>query len=130
MNSNEPKDSNLEAAPPTKALKKASVRKRARHNATSPSKTGKQAKTSKGASKASSGAKKASKTEKAGSKTSKVLDLLKRPGGVTTQDLSKATGWQAHSVRGFLSGMIRKKMGITVNSTRTRDGVLTYSVKA
>ena len=51
-----------------------------------------------------------------GSKTEKVLELLKRPGGVTAKELMKATGWQPHSVRGFLSGAVGKKMGLTVSS--------------
>jgi hypothetical protein len=42
----------------------------------------------------------------------------------------KATGWQAHSVRGFLSGTIHKKLGLTVNSTKVADGERTYTVKA
>jgi Protein of unknown function (DUF3489) len=44
--------------------------------------------------------------------------------------LLKSTGWQPHSVRGFLSGAIRKKMGMTVTSTKTEDGERTYSIKA
>ena len=40
-----------------------------------------------------------------GNKTETILDLLKRPGGVTAKELMKATGWQPHSVRGFVSGM-------------------------
>jgi len=65
-----------------------------------------------------------------GSKTAKVLDLLKRSGGATLQELMKATGWQAHSVRGFLSGTVGKKMGLAVPSTKAEDGERTYSVKA
>ena len=79
-------------------------------------------------------AKKAPKGKKAssardGSKTAKVLDLLKRAGGVTAKELMKATGWQPHSVRGFLSGTVGKKMGLTVTSTKGEDGERTYSVK-
>ena len=42
----------------------------------------------------------------------------------------KATDWQAHSVRGFLSGTIGKKMGLKVTSTKAEDGDRTYSIKA
>ena len=77
---------------------------------------GKPAKKATPAKKAPKGAKKA-KSARAGSKTSQVLDLLRQPGGVTAKELMKATGWQAHSVRGFLSGTIGKKMGLTVTST-------------
>jgi len=65
-----------------------------------------------------------------GSKTAKILDLLKQPGGVTSKELMKVTGWQPHSVRGFLSGTIGKKMGLTVTSTRSEAGERAYSVKA
>ena len=64
-----------------------------------------------------------------GSKTAKVLDLLKRPDGVTLKELMKATGWQPHSVRGFLSGAVGKKMGLTVASAKGENGERTYSVK-
>lgn len=65
-----------------------------------------------------------------GSKTAKVLDLLKRSSGATLKQIMKATGWQAHSVRGFLSGTLGKKMKLTVTSTKTEDGERSYSVKA
>jgi hypothetical protein len=65
-----------------------------------------------------------------GSKTANVLELLKRPGGATSQELTKATAWLPHSVRGFLSGTVRKKMGLTVISTKGQDGERTYSVQA
>jgi hypothetical protein len=65
-----------------------------------------------------------------GSKTGKILDLLKRPDGTTLQELMKLTGWQAHSVRGFLSGTVGKKMALTVTSTKSEDGTRTYSIKA
>ncbi len=64
-----------------------------------------------------------------GSKTAKILDLVKRPGGATLQELRKATSWQPHSIRGFLS-LLGKKKGLAVQSTKSPDGERTYSVKA
>ena len=63
-----------------------------------------------------------------GSKTARVLDLVKRPGGSTLRELMKITGWQPHSVRGFLSGTVGKKMGLTVISEKNEDGERSYSV--
>ena len=65
-----------------------------------------------------------------GSKTAQVLDLLKRPDGATLKELMKATGWMPHSVRGFLSGAVGKKMGLKVISTKAENGERSYSVKA
>ena len=70
------------------------------------------------------------KVARGGSKTAKILDLLKRPGGATPKELMKATGWLPHSVRGFLSGTVRKKMGLTVTSAKGEEGERTYSVDA
>ena len=64
-----------------------------------------------------------------GSKTAKVLDLLKRPGGVTAKELIKATGWQPHSLRGFISGTVGKKMGLTVVSAKGENGERVYSIE-
>ncbi len=63
-----------------------------------------------------------------GSKTEKILDLMKRTGGATLKELTKATGWQAHSVRGFLSAVVGKKMGLTVISTKSEAGERTYKI--
>ena len=78
--------------------------------------------------KAKSG-KPAAKGAREGSKAAKILDLLKRPGGATLKALMKATGWQAHSVRGFLSGSLRKKMGLNVASTKAEDGERSYTIE-
>ena len=56
--------------------------------------------------------------------------MLKRTGGATAKELLKATGWQPHSLRGFLSGTVGKKLGLTVVSTKGEDGERAYSVKA
>ena len=63
-----------------------------------------------------------------GSKTAKVLDLLKRPGGATLEEIMKATTWQSHSVRGFLSGTLRNKLGLSVDSFKGKNNERTYSV--
>ena len=65
-----------------------------------------------------------------GSKTAMILDLLKRPGGATAKELLKVTGWQPHSLRGFISGTVGKKLGLTVTSAKGEDGERSYSIKA
>jgi hypothetical protein len=65
-----------------------------------------------------------------GSKAAKILDLLKRSNGATLKELMKATGWQAHSVRGFLSGTVSKKMGLKITSAKSENGERSYSIKA
>jgi hypothetical protein len=65
-----------------------------------------------------------------GSKTAKVLDLLKRPGGATLREIMKATTWQSHSVRGFLSGTLRKKLGLRVDSFKRNDNGRTYRISS
>jgi hypothetical protein len=64
------------------------------------------------------------------SKAQTVLGLLRRGDGATITDLTEATGWQAHSVRGFLSGTVKKKMGIAVSSTKGEDRVRRYRIAA
>ena len=108
-----------------KAAEKATAAKRARNVAPKKGKSGKKASPAK---KAPKRAKKATGARD-GSKTTKVLDLLKRPGGATGKELMKATGWQPHSVRGFLSGTVGKKMGLAVTSTKSEDGERNYSIK-
>lgn len=61
------------------------------------------------------------------SKTKCVIDLLQAPGGATLTALMQATGWQAHSVRGFLSAKVSKQLGLQVASFR-RDGQRVYQL--
>jgi integrase len=63
-----------------------------------------------------------------GSKTAEIIELLKRRTGVTLQELMTATGWQAHSVRGFLSAAVGKKMGLQLNSSKREDGQRVYRI--
>ena len=108
-----------------KAAKKAHVGKRAGHVAPKKAKSGKKATPPK---KAPKGAKKAG-AARDGSKTATILEMLNRPGGATAKELLKVTGWMPHSLRGFISGTLGKKMGLTVVSTKGEDGERTYSVK-
>ena len=84
------------------------------------------------AKKATKGPKKAAEAKPAreGSKTETILALMRQPGGATLQAIRDATGWQAHSVRGFVSGTLGKKMGLSVESVKGVDGQRSYSIKA
>jgi hypothetical protein len=109
-----------------KPKKKARVGARRAHVAPMKAKSPKKATSAK---KAPKGAKKAN-AARDGSKTARILDLLKRPGGATAKELMKTTGWQPHSIRGFPSGSIGKKMGLNVTSTKGEDGERSYSIKS
>jgi hypothetical protein len=65
-----------------------------------------------------------------GNKKADVLALLHRPEGATLGDIMKATGWQAHTVRGFISGTLKAKMNLEVESSRSESKERTYRVKA
>jgi hypothetical protein len=69
-------------------------------------------------------------TARRGSKTDEVLAMLQRANGTTLYDIMQATGWQAHSVRGFISGTLGKKMRLTVASTKGEDGQRRYAITA
>ncbi|WP_310540946.1 DUF3489 domain-containing protein [Phenylobacterium sp.] len=56
-----------------------------------------------------------------------LVGLLRRPEGVGIDELTAATGWQAHSVRGAISGAVKKNLGLLVESQK-RDGIRTYFV--
>ena len=83
-------------------------------------------------------AKRSSKTAKAaagaptpkgareGSKKAKVLELVRQPGGATLKEIMAATDWLAHSVRGFISGSLTKKMGLKIESVKRENGDRAY----
>jgi hypothetical protein len=66
---------------------------------------------------------------RAGTKGAAIIELLRREAGATLPELVAASGWQAHSVRGFLSGTLKKKHGLTVASEKA-DGIRRYRIAA
>ena len=63
-----------------------------------------------------------------GSKKAIVLELLRRPDGASVKEISDATQWRAHSVRGFISGGLGKKMGLKIESAKREDGQRAYKL--
>ena len=60
-------------------------------------------------------------TPRAGTKQAQMIELLKRPEGATVEQIAAATGWQHHTIRGAISGALKKKLGLNVEATRTRE---------
>jgi Protein of unknown function (DUF3489) len=60
-------------------------------------------------------------TPRAGTKQARMIEMLKRPEGATVEQIAAATGWQHHTIRGAISGALKKKLGLTVEATRTRE---------
>lgn len=67
-------------------------------------------------------------TERKVSKSDLILKLLRQKNGTTIEALAEVTGWQAHSVRGFLSGTVKKKLGLPLASDIGKDGKRRYSI--
>ena len=59
-----------------------------------------------------------------------MIALLSRPEGTTIRSLMAATGWQQHSVRGFFAGVVKKKLGLELISTKTESGRIYRIVKS
>jgi hypothetical protein len=60
-------------------------------------------------------------TPRAGTKQALMIELLRRPEGATVEQIVTATGWQKHTIRGAISGALKKKLGLTIEATRTRE---------
>lgn len=62
------------------------------------------------------------------SKKQIVLDLLRRKDGATMGEIAKATDWQNHSIRGFISGTVAKRMGLVIESSKNASGERRYRI--
>ena len=60
-------------------------------------------------------------SQRDGTKQAQIIALLERPGGATIAEIVAVTAWQAHSARGLISGVLKKKLGLEVGSTK-EDG--------
>jgi hypothetical protein len=134
MTSNAEEQANTPAAgtvQPPKATKRAHVAPHKRRVAPGKPRSGKSASSGERRPKSQKTAKQAKPGAGAreGSKAARVLDLLRRPDGASSKELMKATGWLAHSVRGFLSGTVAKKMKLKLVSAKRQDGERRYSVQ-
>jgi len=67
-------------------------------------------------------------TDSRKNKSSQIIRLLERPHGATLNELLKATGWQPHSIRGFLSGTLKKKMALKLQSSKRENGDRAYQI--
>ncbi len=65
-----------------------------------------------------------------GTKQALLIDLLTRKKGATIEEIVAATGWQPHSVRGAISGTLKKKLGLAVTSEKPGDGPRRYRIAA
>lgn len=73
-------------------------------------------------------AQKESKDAKRDSKQARLIAMLGAPEGATIARMAKAFGWQPHTVRGVLSGALKKKLGLTIKSEKTEDGERVYRI--
>lgn len=63
-----------------------------------------------------------------GTKQAKLIALLKRPSGASIVDIAELTNWQAHSIRGAISGGLSRKLGLTIISEKSETGARIYKI--
>ena len=65
-----------------------------------------------------------------GTKQAKLIEMLRADGGATIEEIVEATGWQAHTVRGAMSGALKKKLGLEVTSEKVENRGRVYKLPA
>ena len=71
---------------------------------------------------------KATRKARKGTKQAVLIDMLRREEGATIEQIVEATGWQKHTVRGAISGALKKKLGLTVTSDKNEGGERVYRI--
>ena len=69
-------------------------------------------------------------TSRPKTKLAQLEAMLRRPDGTTLDQISKSLDWQTHSVRGAMSGALKKKQGLTITSEKTDNGRRVYRIAA
>ena len=72
----------------------------------------------------------ASATPAGKNKQARLISLLQAKSGATIDQMMTLTGWQAHTVRGTISGVLRKKLGLSVTLATGADGARIYRIAA
>ena len=95
--------------------------------ASTAARTSKKAARTKGAAKPKAPTKAAS-TPRAESKQSQLIAMLRQPDGATIAEIAKALHWELHTVRGAMSGALKKKLGLNVESEKVDDRGRVYRI--
>jgi Protein of unknown function (DUF3489) len=69
-----------------------------------------------------------SETAHSATKPTQLIEMLKHPSGATITEMMAATGWQQHSVRGFLAGTVKKKLGLELMSSKAEGDERRYRI--
>ena len=70
------------------------------------------------------------RTPREGTKQATLIAMLRAPDGATIAEIMAATGWQSHTVRGAISGALKKKLGLEVTSEKIDDRGRVYKISA
>ncbi|SFC00055.1 DUF3489 domain-containing protein [Tropicimonas isoalkanivorans] len=68
------------------------------------------------------------RTPRTGTKQAKLIEMLRAEGGATIEEIVAETGWQAHTVRGAMSGALKKKLGLTITSEKVEGRGRVYAI--
>ncbi|WP_424931907.1 DUF3489 domain-containing protein [Amaricoccus macauensis] len=68
------------------------------------------------------------RTPRTGTKLAELIEMLRADGGATIDEIVAKTGWQAHTVRGAMSGALKKKLGLTITSEKVEGRGRVYSL--